>query len=1002
MGIRPPSAFDAITHRGLIEDDARSWNRTEGHSPRPMPSEGEASHQALALASLISHRIATTLDVQAIDDSLVQQKLQTAFGQSFNSHMPPQWLGELYRSSLQLAPSQSEDRFSSLSATLFAQQMRLLALGSYALVAFAEKHHSAAQDVKAYEVFDRLAALKIPPKEKKTTVTTSSANWVTSTTATVDLALLAHCNPTSLAVIRRRVSINDRRFEEVVDATCSDNTKIIFTHLGILSTDLARLLEVNSDYLDITNVSMTVRDLTAFTSSWLETPNDIDLVRINSRLALSLDLVALSAPSTPWSYIRDALLPEWPGSTEWFTSGWLHHINAEFPYPTPREVLTTPAALATEKEGAFLSEVRFLQAQALKRFVDGVEPTVKAMPDTVDNCGDFISKLLSFGGDCGYSGFTSRRRFLKQLNELKSEEAFFRVGQESIDQPKCFAMTNNRTDWIDTKLDTNLQDFVTRYSANGCYAATQGRWDLPVLVETWLRDALRHDPRFINRYALDFNGSTNDWTERLQEALIYSRQAPVSAFLSTSYLRSTELIFYLPSIAAPRDAWEGFPRNNRIVAYTDIAPLNAMVAPLLRSRAGLDLAADLALIQHEYIVTPKAPTPKIPLISIAFMEKLRGLEDSSLAKVYAQVDEQVATAQASISPQEQTPFTFGVSVGMGNGVVPGFFFTYAGVGISATFASPVIVTPLLPPFRMPGLPLIFNSTDSGTPSRSEGTLPLPQDPMQLAGARAADVQIMTTDVRSSLPELRWPGLLLATNYVGRMWLKDQFTLAAPLLTKIETKQIAAAFDLPSFPVGLAKLIATKADEAIAAPSAVKLRGSGSDEAAEKACNTNMWSNCGLAIKLDLDKRPEDPEAVVYLAALWGKAFDNQYEILRRTGHLERATPEAQRVEAILNGHLNPTEIAKDNAKDRIKDGLRASMSRLGFVIKNGNPTARASLKAYFENLPETASDYDELLLMNDVLQQEIGRQLAPFLKADWHGELLKSINQTTPQWGMPN
>ena len=169
----------------------------------------------------------------------------------------------------------------------------------------------------------------------------------------------------------------------------------------------------------------------------------------------------------------------------------------------------------------------------------------------------------------------------------------------------------------------------------------------------------------------------------------------------------------------------------------------------------------------------------------------------------------------------------------------------------------------------------------------------------------------------------------------------------------------------------------------------------SNQPVEDTCMKGTWSNCGIAIKQALDRKPADPKDVVYLAGLWGKAFDAQYDTLRKTGHLEQATPDDKSLEELLGEKLK--DFAIDKGKEAIlKVWLREWPTILKWVL-SPEVAAVIKVKDAYDHIPEVASDYDELLLMNDVIQQEIGEQLEPFMKPTWQAQLSQAVDQVVPQ-----
>ena len=150
-----------------------------------------------------------------------------------------------------------------------------------------------------------------------------------------------------------------------------------------------------------------------------------------------------------------------------------------------------------------------------------------------------------------------------------------------------------------------------------------------------------------------------------------------------------------------------------------------------------------------------------------------------------------------------------------------------------------------------------------------------------------------------MPDINWENPIGTNNVVGRGWLESEIEIATPLLTTAEIAQIKSAKILPQFPEDLAKVIAAKAKDASASKTAAPVPALSVSQTAQDACAEDSWSNCGIAIKQELDRKPIDPTVIVALGALWGKAFDRRYEILQKEGHLEQATPDDQNLEGIL-------------------------------------------------------------------------------------------------------
>jgi hypothetical protein len=1001
LDIRPPVSASSINFIGFM-NAGNSWGHLKGGPTVPLVDWNEARIQETSQAKMMSHRIATTLGMPDADDQSVENLVRADMTFGLPGYQIAR-LGELYRSSLGILKQppgqiQTPDRFARLSSALVSQQWRLLALGSYALVAYQRNHHGPASDIGMDRVFSRLTATDLPASEKKTTIVSAIAASEASAAASVDVSALSKCNLKSFQVVKRLVSLRDRQFLETVNAACADDSSIQFSKLGIVSTDLTRMLEVNPNYLDIVQVSLTLRDLTASTSARRETPDDLDLVRASPNLATVLNLAAQAHPEAPWGYVRDVLLKDWPVTIDWLTPGWRPQPPTITIFPTPGRLVMLPSTdFTTWRDSVFLGETELLEAEAGWRYYHGVWPTVDAMPEKVGEC-DPITYALS-GGQCPNMQFTARNRLMTQLNDIATEANKHVQLSISVAATACLAPHAHDLDSINIAIDAETGEFATVYDTGVCYGGARGdrtKLHFPPAMDDWLQRALKQDPIFLNRYQLDLLSSSDDWPKRLISALSFAWEESSVASRTLSYLQSTDLLYYLPSPTTPLGS--GYPVSWQNSSDARKMALDTMTAPLLKSQAGQDFAEDLAAIQNLVTILPPAASNHTD-ITDDFMGRLRTAQQESIKNVDEQVDAEVATMNAQLSPQTQSNFEIGFSIGMGQASGIGLYFSYKGVPISIAFplTSPAPGAPTLPPITIPAVPLMSPTRsiagetellagDTIGPDFSGGSVP---------ALGAQDSTSISSEINTSLPELNWASLLAQSNYVGRTWLNNQVALATPLLTPEQLAQISEGLNQPTFPADLAKLVATKAAEASSNTNGSPVDGPITGQSAINTCKTGTWSNCGIAVKQELDKNPADPKEVIALAGLWGKAFDAQYHALRQTGHLEQATPDDERVEEILNGILNPIDIATDHAEDAI---LKQCLGGFGFIVEWSSNPAVGTLKTFFDNSPEVATDYDELLLMDDLIQREVGEQLEPFMKPTWQTQLSQAIDQAAPQW----
>src|SRR5438045_2001861 len=99
--------------------------------------------------------------------------------------------------------------------------------------------------------------------------------------------------------------------------------------------------------------------------------------------------------------------------------------------------------------------------------------------------------------------------------------------------------------------------------------------------------------------------------------------------------------------------------------------------------------------------------------------------------------------------------------------------------------------------------------------------------------------------------------------------------------------------------------------------------------AEDACNNGTWANCGLAVKQELDRSP-NVDRVIALEVLWGKAFDMQFDNLRRQHRVERAVPDSEKIYEAIKSRIDPLDFVADRAKEA---AIKRFLPRLEFVAK---------------------------------------------------------------------
>lgn len=881
---------------------------------------------------------------------------------------------------------EDRDRFVNLGRVLTAQQMRVLALGAYALLTFQHATNGPAVDIPEDQVLNHLSAIRLPRAAIKTRIVKNLSRSDLSSAAGIDLSALARCNPRSVVVSWRHVSLHAGAFVERLKGACSDGSSLSFSTYGTLTPDFVQLMELVPRYFDILDISLGIRALAAFSPQRLENPDDIDLMCQSPVLATGLILADINHPTAPWSYTRDVLLQYWPSSIAWLAPGWRPAPPIIFDHPPNDRSLLSQSEFSDWKTGALAGESNYLHSEAIWRFYHAVFPKVNAMPVSIGTC-DPVTYGLNFG-HCPNPVRTNRGIYLTDLDNLAKQGNEYIKESASFNDRVCnLPRQPNGRDQFGIALNEDLTEVVTQYVlSNVCSFSYDGKLALTPATRTQLKAILTADPLFLNRFQIDLTNSYADWIDRLTATM--ASQDPDRAQQTLVFIERHNLLEYLPfDPMPPLRVDPGGANYGQAVrnAATDI-----MIAPLLRTADGTRLASDLLRMQE---LAARAPAPSVvsPHISDQFVSDQRAEEARNLAAVNAKADKQIEDAEAAIAQKPDSQWSIGISVGVSGYIGAVLSFSYNGNSLDIPISGPGENVPdfTIPAFNFPGeaAPIAVANDQQN----DEQTVPASGS---VQNQQAAGAVSMTTADGSEMSMLLGQGemgtLLNADNETGRILLEQELDDAKPLLSNSQLEAITNALKAPQIPDSIATLIAKES-----AAASRQGREGGTDTPTSSACSSDSWVICGYSIKNALEEGPKKPEEIVALAGLWGKSFNNRYDQLRRDGGLETTTIDQTTFSSVLSDRLQG--MAEDAAMDALLNGY---LDELPAIIKFALGPARETIektKSRFDSIPAVASDYDELLMMNDEIQTDIAADLEPFLKQNWQQDLEAHLTQDLPK-----
>jgi hypothetical protein len=724
LDISPPVRASIINFSDYTDDGPYSWGHLK-KAERTSKLDQRVVHEQLTnFARMQSRRIAATLGVSAYPDEEV-----ITLDSDYERSRRIQGSGSIamgYYDAIGYTSKCCSENFIRLAKILESQESRLLALGSYGLLINQRKSHGLPLDIGMHEIFVRLSRIDPPAASKKTHIVESFVPSLLATAAGSDLSKMAECNPRATVVVGREIALRSRNYIETLEGDCSSGKSARFVKHGVISTDMARMLEINPYFLDIADVSLTARELDA---GRRRTPDNIDLVRADPARAFTLNLALLAHPEAPWSYVRDALLQSWPLSTEWFTPGWrpVPSLSTTLGISYHDQIVLRSLQDFNSKRSAALQEqMNLLEHEARYHFVDGVRGFVNAIHPTFYGC-DQYQDSRGTGYSCSDRP-TGKNKLVAQLNRLLDEADAFGRKSRSVMDSVCATFRAHDYDYIITLINGDGTEFLTQYVSKGCFIAADGPLsprELPAEAKDWLLIALQDDPIFLNRLQIDFIASSWNEPNPIIEALSVAGTAREAANETERYLESTDLLFYLPSIRAPLD-YRDLKAQGVYDWIAERSPFGVVTSPLMRSLAGQQLAADLTQLdilksrvrtlptQRRVVVNGSLLVDSLTTrmrVTDSFIQSLYGAERKAIAKVDLKVDEKVAETLSAWKPQ-QSEFFIALSLGIGPAIVPGLSFTFNGVGLNVELSGmrKVMIVPEVPPFKIPGLPAVFPGT----------------------------------------------------------------------------------------------------------------------------------------------------------------------------------------------------------------------------------------------------------------------------------------------------
>jgi hypothetical protein len=172
---------------------------------------------------------------------------------------------------------------------------------------------------------------------------------------------------------------------------------------------------------------------------------------------------------------------------------------------------------------------------------------------------------------------------------------------------------------------------------------------------------------------------------------------------------------------------------------------------------------------------------------------------------------------------------------------------------------------------------------------------------------------------------------------------------------------------------------------------ISVTSGASAQSPEQVCAKGTWTNCGLAIKQEMDKGGVTPDRAVQLVTAWDGAYRRQLDHLRQQKMLVKAKSDYELIQEAVLDELNPVSIGLDKAKDAL---LKRYLPRVATFMIKAAPVL-GGLQVFFTP-SQTATDFDQLQLMNKDLIDRVHKILEPLMVKDWKQRYDSAIKAAAP------
>lgn len=613
---------------------------------------------------------------------------------------------------------------SSIASEMMGKELENRALVMYALIAATYRSGISASELdlaNADYMLSRLSSTIDAPNILKSKVVSDilSSEQNNNTASTPE-----NCTSISATVHSRAYSFDQGLYREEIAAQCADGRQFSFTWMGAIPLPLLVPLRAHPRLLDFSNTSLATREMRAEAAHAEPVMDDIDYVRRRPIRTLAYLAETLASPTTPWRDVKDTLMIDTNfGAPTEFLMETSQSISEREKLPPPPPLPVYPwlktlpddakklladglpggvrqfigvvvaandVDYQTRSHDAYLPFLNLMTYRTGRLAAEQQKAAVDKLPNDNDcNPVDFLCDL-----DIIRSKNQQKETALENLKQMIADAT---ATEQYLQAWDLSPLKNGRPRSVQLRQMIIKPDWST-YCSTYEFTAATGEVRYATLegtmppIPAWLRYALNKNPHFLSQFDIDLGLASTGASDRLVSAVTRVLREDTGTMPAVEMLERVGLY--------PLTPW---------AIGADPVP------PLFATFEGQTLAAEMTAWQKILKVAVGEHLPDSGPPKEQFLASVIQMWDRAQATVQQKANDSAKPIVDSIEQSQKKPWTVGISLSLGPGVMVGPFFSYgsSAASVNTSFSGNWLVSGQIGGQQLPSF-LLTTSTPSSS------------------------------------------------------------------------------------------------------------------------------------------------------------------------------------------------------------------------------------------------------------------------------------------------